>query len=137
MKETLTTKFIERSWITPVFQLNEINDFQPRPQAMKFHSDFRFVYFSNLLINSKLLRELDGLVVNRAIVHLCYGYFGAILRSKGLKLIRLSRKDNGFYQNSYTLEGPHWIRVSIFRLCGAGATGPVSVPVMKNSGGLA
>ena len=57
------------------------------------------------MINSKLLRELDGLVVNQVIVQLCYGYFGDILASKGLKLIRLSTKNNAFYQSCYTLGG--------------------------------
>ena len=65
---------------------------------MKFSSDFRFLYFSNLLINSKLLRELDGLVVNRVIMQLCSGYLGVILGTKGLKFIGLATKDNGFSQ---------------------------------------
>ena len=85
--------------------MNEINSFQSRPQAMKFCSDFRFVYFSDLLINGKLRRELDGLVVDRVIVQLCYGYFGVILESRVLELIHLSTKDNGFYQKSYTWGG--------------------------------
>ena len=36
---------------------------------------------------------------------LLYGYFWVSLGSKGLKLILLSIKDNGFYENSYTLGG--------------------------------
>ena len=55
------------------------------------------------MIISKLLRELDGLVIYQVIVLLCYGCVGVILESKGLKLIRLSAKYNGFYQTSYTV----------------------------------
>ena len=38
-------------------------------------------------------------------MHLRYGYLWVALGSKGLKLILLSIKDNGFYENSYTLGG--------------------------------
>ena len=41
----------------------------------------------------------------RVIVQLCCGHLGVILGSKGLKLIRLSIKDNDVYVNSYTLGG--------------------------------
>ena len=75
---------------------------------MKFRLEFTFVYFSNLWINNKLLRELDGLVVSRTIVQLCYGYLWVALGSKGLKLILLSIKDDGLYENSYTLGGGPW-----------------------------
>ena len=73
---------------------------------MKFSSDFRFLYFSNLLINSKLLRELDGLVVNRVIMQLCRGYLGVILGTKGLKLIGLSKKDNSLNRTLTLWDGP-------------------------------
>ena len=71
---------------------------------MKFRLELRFVYFqtSGSTINS----YLDGLVVNRIIVQLCYGYLWVALGSEGLKLILLSIKDNCFYENSYTLGGP-------------------------------
>ena len=49
---------------------------------------------------------LAGLV-SRTMVHLRYGYLWVALGSKGLKLILLSIKDNGFYENSYTLGGGH------------------------------
>ena len=39
-------------------------------------------------------------------MQLCYGYLWVALGSKGLKLILLSMKYNGFYENSYTLGGP-------------------------------
>ena len=38
-------------------------------------------------------------------MQLCYGYLWVALGSKGLKLILLSVKDDGFYENSYTLGG--------------------------------
>ena len=67
-----------------------------------------YMYFqtSGSTINS----YLDVLVVSRIIVQLCYSYLWVALRSKGLKHILLSVKDNGFYENSYTLGGhgpPH------------------------------
>ena len=40
-------------------------------------------------------------------MQLCYCYLEVILGSKGLKLVRLSIKGNGFYENSYTMGGGH------------------------------
>ena len=51
------------------------------------------------------MSSLDGIVVSQTIMQLCYGYLWVALGSKRLKLILLSIKENGFYENSYTLGG--------------------------------
>ena len=45
---------------------------QSQPCTMKFRSEFRFVYFLSLLINSKLLRDLVGRACRLAEVSCSY-----------------------------------------------------------------
>ena len=65
--------------------VNETNDFQFLPRAMKFRLEFRFIYFQTS--GSTIDSQLDGLVVSRITVQLFCGYLWVALGSKVLNLL--------------------------------------------------
>ena len=77
--------------------------------------------------------RLTGLSLTKLSFSCAMAILNVILGSKGLKLIRLSTKDNGCYQNSYTL-GAIGSAPASLEYGRAGATDPVAVPVIRVPG---